>query len=356
MQSQDLAAKLSPYSLLLNAAALSVNYRALAIGPTRVRACAMFGAMETEVAIGVQQEVHVDGDNFLHLLRSLPAADLEIAVEGQALVWKCGAASGKLALLGDGVQVAAAEWPDEVVPAEVGPAFGRGLDLGSMACGTSALQSVGLYGVSLVLEGDAWAYSSDNNTIAGAKLGAFAAKAKQATLSATGARLLSLLASKDRASVAIPDEQTIYCRTPDTKLVLKQIPRLKFAIRDMLQAFLPETIRVPMKRDVITAFVKRSEALTEDKKRTDVSIAVEGGAVRLSFSEGRSSSMEHYDLAEGGPDVVVPPILIDSRRLSRALSSTTHVVFDHVSRGALVLRGEGDFVFVISGKRSEVNQ
>ena len=351
MLASDFQTRLAPFTTLINARALSVNYRALYLSPTGVRGCAAYGSMEVEVATGLDREVHVDGDMFLQVLRSLPAAELEMQISDGSLRWKCGAARGQLATLGEGVEVAVAEWPKDLKMTEVTPTFGQGLDLGSIACGTTALMSVGLFGVTIHNEGMMTACSTDNNTIASAKLGEVIPGPAMTTLSPDGAKIVSMIVSRSKASVAINDT-TIYCRTPDTKLVVKQIPPLKFPVQELVAKYLGEEIAVDIRRDIIAAFVRRAEALTEEKKRTDVAISAEGGSVRLLFSEGKASSEEYY-LSEGGPSVKIDPIWIDSRRMSRALVHASKVVFDYASAGALTLRGPGSFVFVISGRGPE---
>lgn len=353
MQSSSLAAKLAPFSHLIDPTALAVAYKALLLTPTHVRGCAMFGVMEMEVATGVKSDILIDGATFLQLLRSLPAAEFEITNSKNALYWKCGSAKGQLAQLSSdmsSVHDDPIEFPEDLAKAEVDAGFGKSLDLGALACGSSAMMSIGLYGVSVVNDDSALrVYSSDNSMIASSRLGnAIPGAPRMTTMSPRAARLLSSLTTRDKVLVGI-DEQTVYCQTADTKLVVKQIQPLKFAIADMVENFRGEDIKVPLRRDVVTSFIRRAEALTEEKRRTDVSVSVIDGAVRLSFSEGKSSSEEYY-LAENNSSVSADPIMVDSRRLSRALGAAGHVVFDHITRGALVLRGANDFVFVINGQ------
>jgi hypothetical protein len=313
----------------------------------------MFGAMEVEVATGLSSEVLVDGESFLQILRSLPAGEMTMSATGSSLAWECGKAKGQLALMAEGAQVMPVLIPDGVEFTEVGAGFGKGLDLGSLACGTSALMSVGLFGVSISLNEGVRAYSSDDNIIAAAKMcDSIKGLTDSVTLSPNSAKLLATLTSRDKATVAV-DAQTVYCKTPDAKLVLKQIPPLKYKIGDQLTGFAAEEIKVPLQRDVVAAFIRRAEALTEEKKRTDVAVSVVAGqGVKLTFADGKSSSEEYY-VAEGMAESSVDPILIDSRRLARALSQASRVVFDHVAKKALVLRGDQEFVFVVAGKRPE---
>jgi hypothetical protein len=345
MQVAVLQNALSPFNLLVNASALSANYRVLAIAPDRVRGCSMFGAMEVAIETGLTSEICVDGESFLQVLRSLPSGDFQMVVSGDILSWSCGSAKGRLGTRSEG-QVGQLEFPEDIQFREVGASFGHGLEIGSLGCGSSGLMSLGLYGISIVYSGGHFrACSTDNSLIADAYLCADDLPA--ATLSPEGVKLLAALTSVNRADIAI-DDQSVYCRTATCRLLLKQKSPLKYAIHDRVRMFYGEDIKIGLKRDVVTAFIRRSEALTEVKNRTNVSISVVDGAVRLSFEDGKSSSEEYY-LAEGGGLISVDPISIDTRRLARALGHVTDIVFDYVEQGALVLRGD-KFVFVIAGK------
>ena len=309
----------------------------------------MFGVMETELSLDLDRVVHVDGDAFLQVLRSLPAGMLELRASDSSLAWRCGTARGQLAAM-VGTEVPEVPWPADIKLAEVGSGFSRGLDLGSIACGTTALMSVGLFGVSID-SGDSGprACASDNNTMSTASLGSAGRfGAQMVTLAPTSARVVSALCQRPKASVA-SDDTTVFCQTPDTKLVVKQVPQLKFSVREIISAYMDQTVTVGLKRDVVTSFLRRAEALTEEKGRTSVAISVSSGQVRLQFAEGKASSEEYY-LAEGVPSAEVAPISVDVRRMARALAHAATIVFDYAPRGALVLRGDGDFAFVISGR------
>lgn len=352
MRASEFSEHLSPFGALINKHALSSTYKALQLSPGHVRGCSAYGAMEIEVATGLESEVYVDGDDLLQVLRSLPAADLELQAADGSLRWKCGAARGQLALLGEKVVIPPPAWPEGVELVEVGDDFARRLELGSLGCGSVALLSVGLYGVTIAnREGGTSAYSSDNMTMASARLGDRMAGAPESMcLSPDAVRLIGLLSGRGRLSAQF-DDTSLYLRTPDARCVIKQVPPLKFDLPKNISSFLTQEVKLGLDRDVVAAFIRRAEALAEEKGKASVALSVSGGAVRLAFSEGRSTTEEYY-LAEG-PEGDIAPIGVDARRLARALARASHVVFDHAARGALVLRGEGEFVYVVSGKKVE---
>jgi hypothetical protein len=356
MKSSDLAQKLAPFSSLVNKHALSPTYRALRLTPTSVRGCSAFGVMEAEVATGLESEVHVDGDMFLQLLRSLPAADLDLTLGDSSLQWRCGAARGKFAVLGEKVDIPAPPWPAKVKTQEVDKEFGSALELGMLACGSPALLSVGLYGTSIIMGESLVAYSSDNTTIAKARLSGAPRRLpgvkvpEVVTLSPDSARLVVALGTRQLAWAV--DEQSVYVETPDTRCVVKQVPPLKFDLREHMAPFLEGETRVPLDRDVIAAFVRRAEGMAEERGRAAVTLGVREGAVRLAFEEGKASSEEYY-LAESAPKIEVEPISVEARRIAKALTHSSHIVFDHAARGALVLHGDREFVFVVSGRGAD---
>jgi hypothetical protein len=351
MLAPDLSKKLAPFAAIVNPRALSINYRAIRISPKFINACAAFGALEVAIETGLDKEIFVDGDSFLQVLKSLPPSEFEMHISNeQTLSWKCGAARGQLALLNEKVEVVRPEWLEKTEFVPIGSNFGKSLDLASLSCGSTALLSVGLYGILLDNEGSLTGYSSDNNTMASARLGSKIESAPAACcLAPDGAKLVSMLANQEKSMIAIDGKNSVFVETPDTKLVVKQIPPLKFDIKKVVLGFQSQEIKIDLNRDVITKFIRRAEALAEDRGQTSVAISVDNGSVRLTFAEGKSSSEEYY-LAEGQTEVNVVPITVDSRRLSKALSQASVIVFDYAAKDVLALRGAEDFIFILSGK------
>jgi hypothetical protein len=70
----------------------------------------------------------------------------------------------------------------------------------------------------------------------------------------------------------------------------------------------------------------------------------------LDFSEVVGVSEEHYEVTDA-PQISVPPIRIEARRLAKALAHATVLVFDYVEQNVLVLRGPEEFIFAITGRR-----
>lgn len=348
MKTSEASASFAPFGALVNRHALSENYKSLLLAPGFVRGMSAFGVMETEIPLGIVGEVAVEGEAFLQILRSLPSADLELHTSDNTLQWKAGAAKGRLALVSSKVSIPTPPWPEGLVLHEIGANFVRGLDLGSVACGTTALMSLGLFGIHVVnANGSMIAYTSDNTTMSRARVGdEVPGAASFMTLTPDALRLISVLAGRGKMSIQF-DETSVWCQTPDTKLVIKQTTPIKVPLRDSIDNFLGEEVKVELNRDIISSFIRRVDALAEDRGKANVTISVEEGAVRLFFEESRASQEEYY-LADGGVKVNVAPVVVDARRFGRVLANATHVVFDYADKGALVLRGSLDFAFIIS--------
>jgi hypothetical protein len=347
MLANELYAKLAPFATMVNKHALSPSYRALRVEPTVVRAVSMFGLMEAEVPSGIPQPVDLDGEEFLQLLRSLPSQELKLALSDNVVTWECGAAKGRIATMGD-VNVPALTWPDNPGLREMPTNFSRGLDSASLVGSSIALQSVGLYGAVFYNDaGGLVAYSSDNPTIGSIRFSdTIEGSAERMTLSPDAIRVLEGLAKTGRLALSF-DAETVYCQTPVVRLVLKQSPPLKFDLRGMISGFRESNVRVELNREIVAAFIHRTEALVQERSAAVVSLEVRQGNVCLAFTDLRAASEEYY-LAKSPVEVDVVPIRVDTRRISRALQHAQSFVFDYVEKGVLVMRGEDEFLFVVS--------
>lgn len=347
MLATELYAKVAPFAMLCSKHALSPNYRALMLSNDKVRGCASFGAMEVDVNLGLEREIYVNAEAFLQVTRSLSNKDLELSVRENVLAWKCGAARGQLAILSEKISIDETTFVVEPV-FELPAGFSRSLDLGSIAAGTTALLSVGLYGVLLDNGSILKAYASDDTTISICKLSdPVDDTALAVTLSPDAAKLLATITRKP--AMLSFSATAVFCKTGDTRLVLKQVPALKHDIKSIAAGFSKSEISLPLDREIITNFNRRADALAEEGKAI-VTIRVEDGMTKLAFVDGVSSTEEFY-LVDAASDISVDPIHIEARRMSKALAQATNIVFDYAEQNVLVLRGENEFAFVISGKR-----
>lgn len=352
MKATELSKALAPFFKLINKKAHTASYRALLLTDSFVRGCSAFGVMEIEVELELDADIHVDGDEFLQVLKSLPAAELKLTVDNTKLVWVCGQAKGQLAVLGENIEIP--ELPDELQPEiEMDEFFSEALAIGSLSAGGAPLMSAGLYGALICnTEDGLFVYGSDDTTVSSARLGeTLPDSVEQAVLSPEALALLQVV-SDDQGAMLAFDNKAVYCNTASTRLVLNQIAPLRHKIQEIIEVHAEANITAPLDHDTVLTFIKRAEALSSDNGSPFVSISVENGNARLAFESGKNSSEEYY-VVEGGADINVPPITVEARRLAKALGYASHLVFDHAEDEALVLKGDHDFIFVLSGKAQE---
>jgi hypothetical protein len=349
MLATEFSKRLSPFALMINRNAMAASYKCLGLSSSIVRGCAAFGVMEVDVDLPLSDAlIYVKADEFMQVMKSLPAADLELSVKENSLHWKCGSAKGQLALLGDKIEIP--EMPEALYAStmEVGDEFAAALSMASLAAGSTALLSVGLYGVTLINDDYLEGFASDNRTFSTARLCAHVDDAPDiATLSPQTTELIASIISD--GSLFGFDDKGVYCATATTRLAVNQVAPLKHDLRKMADKYQDETLVAPLNRDIIAQFIKRADAMADERGRATVSLSVEKGAAMLAFQGSKSSSEEFY-LVEGQKDITVEPIKIEARRMARALAHATDLIFDYSRQGALVLRGANGFRFVISAQ------
>ena len=132
------------------------------------------------------------------------------------------------------------------------------------------------------------------------------------------------------------------------------MPRTKELDEDLYEMagpFIEGDTAVPLMRERVQAFIKRVEALTENREHMAVSLSVADNDLTLSFAEEAATSDEWYpvSLPEGTPDL--PVVKLDARRLARALAHSDELMIDHLERKVLVLRNKTKtFHYIIEGR------
>jgi hypothetical protein len=355
LTADNLAKVLAPFSYLYIKEANNPIYKALLLSPTGVRGCAPFGRMECRVPLAIDSPVHVLTKQFLQVVKSLPAAMLDIKVDGNALVWQCGQSDGELAIFPD--DVALPEIPEVVGEPIVLPSdFGKRLSVGGLACGDTNLIGNGLYGIVFTpTDNGLYCYACDNINISQCRL--TDEPITQSESFYLGPDAANLLAKIGNDADLVFDGQAVCCQTNEITCVLGQVPPLKQDVIGMAGRFLDTDISVPLNKQVISAFIKRCEALLvegESKSKATVDIGISNGRTTLSFSNsGKTNKSTEYYLTDDAPDVEVTPVSIETQRIAQALSYSDQIVFDYASHRTLVLRGPNDFMFVMSGSHAE---
>lgn len=348
MKSSEIVALLRPFKSIINPRALSPMSRVIEIGP-KLRANCEWA--HVECAYDAQQSpVFVDGASFCAVLDSLNnGEEFKQSLADNVLSWRCGHAQGKFATV---PEIEMPAYSRRVkAPWRASDEFKKALQLGMLSAGSSALATVGLFGVSIKLAKQRLAVmSSDNITISYAEASdAKATGPAVVTLSPDGADLLATLLQG--TTTLEMDDKAVYVSSPTHKARINQIDAIKSTIGDTLAAFEAAEIQVKLPRERIAAFVKRASALAEAKRHTTVWISAKKGKLTTTFSEGISTTEEDY-LIEGLDVPDLAPSQVDASKLARALSSSDVLVLDHVDRNVLVLHGEKPkFRYLIAARK-----
>lgn len=359
MLSTDLHKALAPFRLVSNRNALSPTYRSLEISPGIVRGCSNYAQLELALDImpADKEPVVVDATAFLAVIASLPDnLEVDIETEDGVMVWSCGQAKGRLALL-PGITMPVIERPvisrrEAAKRWTPTPAFRAALELGAISCANDSMASTGMFGIVIDNRKVLSVLSCDGATISHATVmdGVLDAAPALSVISPEAAVLLRMLLASDGKLEF--EAKSLYFSNGMTKCLIKQLPPLKHDLASMLKKYETADIVAEVPTDRITAFIRRVGALTENKRNAHVSIGASDGRMTLSFEEGTASSEEYY-LVEGLEIPDLPLVSLDASKTARALSHIDSIILDHVDRQVIILRGGAEevFTYMVAGKR-----
>jgi hypothetical protein len=355
MNSSELNAALKPFRQIANNNALSPIYRSLAVSAKRIRGEASFAHLDAAVDLPLEREICVDTRIFLAVVDSLPSnSDLTLEANENVLAWKCGSASGRLALAA--IDIPKVPWPRTgnaaFTPTD---AFKQALELGALSCADQTTDSSGLRGVVIDNRGDLTIASSDATTLSVASLDlGFKDWPDLVTMPPDGMRLLASVITADEGDLAFQaagkagDPAHMYYS--DTKLRCA-IPQAKALTRDLaktVKEYSGEKVTAELPRERVRAFIKRIAALAESRYDAYVELGAKKGRLTLGFMEGVVTTDEYYlvESLKKIPDL--EPVRLNAIKLGRALEHVDRVVLDYIDKRAVVLRGDG-FGYIIAG-------
>ena len=349
MKSSEIATLLRPFKAVVNPRALSPSARVIEIGP-KLRANCEWAHLEVQFN-NTETPVNVDGNSFIAVVDSLADEhEFTYTVKDNTLEWRCGHAAGKFAIV---PEIALPAYSRRVKnPWPVSDDFRKVLQLGSLSAGTSALATVGLFGVAINIRDTCiQVMASDNVTMSLSEISETKLQGPATvTFTPEGIDLLALLLTK---AVSLEfDDKAAYVTSSVLKARVNQINPLTQDIGQTVGNFEGAEIKVALPRDRIAAFVKRAAALAEAKRHTAVWISAKKGRLTTTFSEGIATAEEDY-LIEGLDVPDLAPVQVDAGKLARALASSDFLVLDHIERHVLVLHGDKPkFRYLIAARRS----
>ena len=226
MKTSELLPLLRPFIAVLNKNSMTPIYRTLCIDKTSIRGCSGWAMVEVSASLGIVEPILIDAVAFIAVMSSLPNDDIVLNVSEGVLLWTCGTAKGKLALIKGDFEIPKITRRAKPDSLAIPKSLSLTLDLGSISCGASSLESAGLYGVVLDNRNNFVVRSSDDVTVASASEDFHISYCpKIMTISPDACKLLSMLC-KQGGTLEF-DEATIYYRTLTMKVVINQKPPLK---------------------------------------------------------------------------------------------------------------------------------
>lgn len=335
---------LKPFAVMNDRSALSASYKSMELSPEGIRGCAGFGVLEATAGLPIDDSCVVDTATFLAVAKSLPPdAPLEMEATENTLIWAVMdnrgkvAAEGKLALVEVDALPAAGQLGKN--PIRLTPYFVDGLDLGGLSAERPSTLTPDMYGV--VIDNrhdDLTICSTDDATISVAVVGdALEDLPKMLTLHPKAAALLREIADTINGRASFSERSIVYT-DPRYKLMIKPEAALKTDLDPVFDPYFDGEAFVRVDRERIQAFIKRVNAIAENKAELTVDFSLRGGRLALSFNEGDVSSSEYY-LVEDSSLPTIQPITLKATTVARALSHVDRMALDHVERGVLVFHG-----------------
>jgi len=349
MLSTVLETVLSPFRLLANKGALSPQYRAIELAPTRISAVAPFGAATVLAPLGITETVHVDAAAFLATVSSVPNAEMHLSIKDGSLVWRCGTAKGRLGLMPDVVlprlPLAGKQIPvtDQLI---------RAFKLGALSAGGArdGMGTENMRGVVLDNRGQPMVYATDNATLSVYILGDTPLIMPElATISEQGAELLASV-MRPGGSLSVTDTALMY-QSDTVAAMVQQTRPMEYDLRAHIDRYEYDTdqvLEIPAER--IGAFARLASTLAAKAANSRVQLTVGDGQLALSFQEGSTQMDEYYltDALQGFP--TQDPVELPADKLVKVLAHAKGIVVEHLHQNPTVIFCDGPFRCLVSGQ------
>ena len=351
LQSTDIVEFLKPFRRVVDRKAMAVAHRALALDVEHIRGMAPFAKLEVRARLGLESLCYVDGATFMAVMDSLPEKeDVEFATDAGALLWECGKAKGKMALL----EVEGMDAITHKISKKAQPfphAAAAALRLGLLSSGGQDLAAAGYFGVVLDPRDESGLriMSTDNDTIAAATLpGVALASDDLVTISPEAAELLATVIGAE-GKLDIGEAYVLY-RDKNTRLLINRVAPLTRDVSATLAKFDGSAIKTQIPRDRINAFIKRSAALAENGRRDlKITLRVKAGEMAMAF-QGATAMSDEYCLADNLKIKQEMSVEVHVERMARALSHVEEIILDYADRGILIFAGGSpSFRYLVAG-------
>jgi hypothetical protein len=340
-----------PFRLVCDPHSLEPKYRMVLVEPKQVSASTAKAAMVSQYALNIDQPFALEVANLYSVAASLPPdAELEFELQDSVLNWSCGRSRGRLATKPPFTVDPLPEMPKDDI--DCSQTLSTLFQFGALSCSNQALSTIGLYGMSVVPDGDhLWCFSSDNVTIAAARM----ATPKGLTLKDTmtvGApetALLASLAARTKSFMAFTPK-AIFFQDADYDAVIHLVKPLNHNLYDLATKYLADDAVHDINKERVQAFVKRATFLAETRQNAIVIVHAEGESLTLEFNEQLAQTEEHYPITEGFKVNEPVSVAVDAVKLAKALANCDQLLLDNMDKHVIVFRAKNSsFHYIISG-------
>lgn len=350
MKVSDLATISKIASRISNQGSLTSLFRAIELGPESLRVISEFGNLELTIdPTGLTKEVLLDCAAVQTVANSLPlSAEITFTEKDNKVNWKCGEDKGHWSTV---VTEHAIPKIDHTNFPWVPPAnLGDALNLATCACQGAAV-SIGLYGISIITDGDKLRLLSSNTVSLAESViekGSFPVE-KLTLRPPVPAIVASLLSVCPGACLDVTDKG-IFIGGPGLVAHLPVSHPLDMDLKKIADKFRSATQVAKVNMMAIRQFINRARGLSDKHTEFTVSIGVKEGKLGLMHS-GISSSTERFLLADGAdPTLSYESEPFPAAMIIIALSFVEDVVFDYMKDKQIVMRGTNpEFSYVIGG-------
>lgn len=328
--------------------------------------------LEAQVqGLDLERPFAVNAAKLIGIVESLPESFsilFEQDDDNETLLWSAGGAQGRIAVTDTKKLKPMPRLPSDLFPLHTPGAFAQALDYGATCCHNSALSTIGLYGTVIVPDGKALRFlSSDEVMISAARVLPTDPKEKALshglkapiTLAAEECDLLATLvgengAHRPRLSLT---EEAVHFKCSDVHAAINLIEPLKHSLWGRAEPLMKGRRSVTLQKDAMMAFMKRANALAENKQKFTVTLAITDGQLVLGFDETLAQTEEYLQTEKGLKLPTIEPLRFKGPKFVKAFRYCDEILLDHIGDQIIVFRashkeGAADtFHFFIAAQR-----
>ena len=350
MKVSDLAQLSKIASRISNQGSLTSLYRAIELGPESIRVCSEFGNMELSIEpTGLTKEVLLDCAAVQTVANSLPlSSEISFTEKDNKVSWKCGEDKGHWSTVVTEHSIPRVDHTN--FPWTPPSNLGDALNLATCACQAAAV-SIGLYGISIITDGDKLRLLSSNTvSLAESVIDKGTFPVERLTLRPPVPSIIAALLSVCPSAQLDVTDKGLFIGGPGLVAHLPISNPLDMDLKKVADKFRTATQVAKVNMLAIRQFINRARGLSDKHTEFTISLGVKEGKIGLMHS-GISSSTERFLVADGADhSLSYESEPFPAAMILIALSFVEDVVFDYMKDKQIVMRGTNpQFNYVIGG-------